>query len=174
MSNYDKAIEVLKEGWKNYPNSNKILLVLSNAYISSGNLSDAMLAFKAGVDADPENKAYRYNYGVLLLNAEKYEEAAEQFKKAVDIDPSYTNALYNLGLTYARWGGKLREKAIESGSESEEFKQKFQEAIPFLVKFLEIEPEDVNGWDLLGRVYLNVNDQEKAKDAFDKADQFRG
>ena len=33
-----------------------------------------MQAFKAGVDADPENKAYRYNYGVLLLNAEKYEE----------------------------------------------------------------------------------------------------
>ena len=37
------------------------------------------------VEKDPMNKTYHYNYGVLLLNAERYGEAETQLKKAIEI-----------------------------------------------------------------------------------------
>ena len=80
--------------------------LLSNAYIAADKLDVAKDAFKEGVAKEPENKFYRYNYGSLLLNAQEYEAAAAQLEKAFEIDPDYENAIYNLAVTYVKWGAK--------------------------------------------------------------------
>jgi tetratricopeptide (TPR) repeat protein len=173
MQTFDEAIKVLEEGRKYYPNNQDILLALSNSYIAANKLDVAMDVFKAGVEAEPENQYYRYNYGVLLLGAKQYEEAEKQFLKAIEIDPNYENALYNLGVTYIYWGTHLNKLAEEKGETSSEYREKYQMALPYMEKVVEMKPDDATVWELLGRVYTVLGMQDDATNAFNKADQLR-
>lgn len=170
---YDQAINVLEKGRQSYPNDGNILLLLSNAYINANKIDVAMDAFKAGVEQEPENKYYRYNYGVLLLNDKRFDEAEGQFKKAIEIDPEYTNAIYNLGVTYFRWGVKMRDEAEAAESTNEEYKEKLKLAIPYLEKYLATGEEDAALWELMGKIYGNLGMSEKSTEAFNKADALR-
>jgi tetratricopeptide (TPR) repeat protein len=123
MEWYNKSIKVLEGARAKYPDDGDILLRLSNAYIGANKLDVAMNAFKAGVEQEPENKYYRYNYGVLLLNAKEYALAEEQFKVAVDVDPDYTNAVYNLAVTYVRWGAQMREEMEAKGEVTDAYRR---------------------------------------------------
>ena len=173
MNYYNEAINVLEEGRKIYPNEPKILLALSNSYIAANKLDVAKDVFKAGVEAEPGNKYYRYNYGVLLLGAEEYAEAEQQFVKAIEIDPDYENALYNLGVTYVKWGTHLNELADQKGETSEEYKVKYQMALPHLEKVTQMKSDDAVLWELLGKVYTVLGMQDDAINAFNKADELR-
>jgi tetratricopeptide (TPR) repeat protein len=173
MNSYNEAIKVLEEGRKIYPNEPKILLALSNSYIAANKLDVAKDVFKAGVEAEPGNKYYRYNYGVLLLGAEEYAEAEKQFVKAIEIDPDYENALYNLGVTYVKWGTHLNELADQKGETSEEYKVKYQMALPHLEKVTQMKSDDAVLWELLGKVYTVLGMQDDAINAFNKADELR-
>ncbi len=176
---YNKTINLLQEGRKYFPNDSDLLLMLSNSYIGANKIEVAMDAFKTGVEHEPTNKYYRYNYGVLLLGAKDYAKATEEFEKAVQIDPEYQNAVYNLAVTYVKWGAELA-KASQEKSDSNantvqdtSYLEKYRKAIPFLEKSVQMKPDDANTWELLGRVYTALGNQDKAKNAFDKADALR-
>ncbi len=171
---FNKTVDILEKGRKEYPDDSDILLLLSNAYIAADKIDVAKDAFKVGVEKEPENKYYRYNYGVLLLGANEFEPAAVQFAKAIEIDPEYKNAIYNLGVTYVKWGTKVREKAeAVEDYDNVEYKDHFKKALPHLEKYLELNPEEPAVWELLGKVYANLGMEKESKNAFDKADQYR-
>jgi tetratricopeptide (TPR) repeat protein len=170
MKYYNEAVNILEEGRKVYPDEPQILLALSNSYIAAQKLDVAMEVFKAGVETEPNNKYYRYNYGVLLLGANNFEAAEEQFLKAIEIDPEYENALYNLGVTYVKWGTYLNDLAVENEEPSDEYKEKYRMALPHLEKVVQLKPDDAALWELLGRVYTVLGMQEDAQNAFNKAD----
>ncbi len=173
---FDKAISVLEKGRDLFPDDNEVLLRLSNAYISANKLDVALEAFKKGVEKDPENKFYQYNLGVLLLNANDFEGAEKHFKKAIELDPQYTNAIYNLAVTYIRWGAQIREEMEQNENvkiDETKYKEKFQAAIPYLEKYLEVNPNEAAIWELLGKVHANLGNEEKSVEAFNKADQLR-
>jgi tetratricopeptide (TPR) repeat protein len=173
METFEKAIKILEEGRKVHSNDPDILLALSNVYIAANKLEIAKDVFKAGVETEPENKYYRYNYGVLLLGAELYDEAVKQFSAAVEIDPEYENALYNLGVTYVKWGTHLNEVAEEKGETSSDYREKYRMALPHLEKVVQMKSEDASLWELLGKVYTVLDMQEDATNAFKKSDQLR-
>lgn len=170
---FNQSVTVLEEARKLYPNNGDILLLLSNAYIGADKLDVAKDAFKEGVEKEPENKFYRYNYGSLLLNANELEPASVQLQKALEIDPDYENAIYNLAVTYVKWGAKMREDMEKNEVESDEYKKKFELALPLLEKYLTIKEDEGAIWDLLGKVYANLGMPEKSKNAFEKADLYR-
>ncbi|MBX3007428.1 MAG: tetratricopeptide repeat protein [Melioribacteraceae bacterium] len=171
--NFEKAISILEKGREKFPDDSEILLRVSNAYIGANKLEVAMDAFKKGVVQEPDNKFYKYNYGVLLLNSGDFPAAEEQFTKAVALDSEYTNAVYNLAVTYVRWGAKMREEMEAKGENNELYKEKFKLAIPHLEKYLSVNPKEPVIWELLGRVYANLGMQEKSLEAFEKADANR-
>lgn len=170
---FDKAIKVLEDGKTKFPKDGEILLRVSNAYIAANKLDVALSAFKEGIANDPNNKYYHYNYGVLLLNANDYTSAESEFKTAISLDAEYTNAIYNLGVTYVRWGSAIREKTEAEGKEDNSYQDKFRAALPLMEKYLEANPAEPAIWELLGKIYANLGMSEKSKDAFNKADQYR-
>jgi len=170
---YNKAIDVLEEGRKLYPENADMLVALSNSYIGANKIDVAMDAFKEGVEKDPDNKFYRYNYGVLLLGAEMFEDAETQFLKAIELDSEYENAIYNLAVTYVKWGTDLNKKAEDQGVISEDYKKKYELALPYLEKVVEKDAENGQIWELLGKVYSVLGMQEDATNAFNKADELR-
>lgn len=173
MKTYDKEIALLEEGFKLYPEDAAILAQLSNAYVETDRMETAMETFKIGIEKDPMNEIYRFNYGVLLLGANNFQPAVEQFEKAIEIKNDYTSAYYNLGVAYLKWGAALQEEAIADESDDVSYKEKYKAAVAPLEKYLESNPEDAAIWNYLGKVYANLGDTEKSKDAFDKSDQFK-
>ena len=170
---FNKAIDILNEGMKLYPNDSDMLLTLSNSYIGADRTNEALEPFKRGVQAEPGNKYYRYNYGVLLLGIDDFENAVEQFKKAVEIDPEYENAIYNLGVAYVKWGTYLNKKADAEGKVSDDYKTKYQDALPYLEKAVQMPKADAQAWETLGKVYSVLGMQDEATKAFNKSDELR-
>ncbi|CUS78632.1 Tetratricopeptide repeat-containing protein [Candidatus Kryptonium thompsonii] len=179
---YDKAIEVFNKVRNLTPSDEETLAFLSNAYINAGRSDEALEAFRASVEAQPGNKYFHYNYGVLLLRAEQFEDAIREFKAAVDLDPNYKEAVYNLGAAYVNWGVKLKQQAedlalrqnLEEQAKYEAMsKDKFRQALPYLERLTEIDPNDVFIWELIGKIYANLGEVEKAEQAFKKADELR-
>ncbi|MBU0559450.1 MAG: tetratricopeptide repeat protein [Bacteroidetes bacterium] len=173
MELFDKTLKILEDGKKVHPSDNNILLILSNAYVAADKLDIAMEAYKQGVSQDPTNQFYRYNYGVLLLGALKFEEASVQFNKAVEIDSEYANAQYNLGVTYVKWASTMREAAAETNVDDNSYIEKFKLSLVPLKKYIELKSDDSKVWELLGRVYANLGMQAESKEAFDKADMYK-
>ena len=172
MENFNKAISILEEGKKKYPNDAKLLGTLSSAYVGANKLSVALDAFKSLAETNPKKENY-YNYGVVLMGADKFEESVVQFKKALDLDPNYQNAIYNVAVAFVKWGTDINKKAEDKGTKDESYKEKYRQAIPYLEKFTSIDSNDIKIWDLLGKVYAILGMQDKAKDAYDKVDQLR-
>ncbi len=173
MEYFNKTIELLEKGRSSYPEDSAILLYLSNAYINADKIDVAIDAFRAGVAQDPGNKYYRYNYGVLLLQANDYEKAVEQFKKATEIDPDYFNAIYNTAVAYVRWGAQISKEAEEESKDNVGAIEKYRLALPYLENVVQTKDDEAAIWELLGRVYTVLNMQEEANKAFNKADQQR-
>ena len=94
------AVSLLEKGREMYPDREDLTSQLLNAYIASGQMDRALEDYAAAVQRESDNKLYRYNFGTLLLEAERYDEAAEQFAAAVALDPEYDVAYYNLGAAY--------------------------------------------------------------------------
>jgi tetratricopeptide (TPR) repeat protein len=182
---FEKAIEELVEANRLDPSSEEIMTYLSNSFIGANKAAEAMEVFRKSVETSPRNKAFRYNYGVLLLKAAEadtncamvdrnYGAALDQFDAAVTLDSVYENALYNLAVGYVNWGVRMRECSSKSGKEGDEsFKAKFKQAQPYLERLLALKPTDPFMWDTLGKVYMNLNMKEKAEQAFKKADELR-
>lgn len=174
MKYFDRTIAVAEEGRKKYPDDSELLVTLSNAYIAANKIDIAIEAFKAGIEKEPQNQYYHYNYGVLLLGKNDFQGAEEQFKAALEIDPEYYNASYNLAVTYVKWGAYINKLADERGDlNNKEYKEKYQQALPYLEKVVQNKKEDVALWELLGKVYSVLGMQKDAENAFNKADELR-
>ena len=169
------AVDILEAGTKLYPNDSDLLKTLSASYVGAGKSDVALASFKALVEKYPDDEIYRYNYGVLLLGNNDYELAEQQFLKALEIDPTYENAIFNLGITYVKWGAALGKEAEDKDQKdySDEYKKKYEAAIPYLEKIAASDLADAQVWELLGKVYSVLGMQDKAVDAFSHADQLR-
>ncbi|NOX17737.1 MAG: tetratricopeptide repeat protein [Chlorobi bacterium] len=175
MADYDKAIKVLEEGKKEYPDDDNINVYLFNSYIGANKIDVAMTAAKELVKKDPENKQNHYNLGSLYLNANDYENAEKEFLEALKIDPEYISAVYNIALTYIKWGQKLRMATEEAESADDSYKGKFESALPYIEQYLQTEEgsKEPAIWEILGKIYANLGNTEKSTEAFNKADELR-
>lgn len=172
-ANFEKAVEYLSEGNRLYPDEQDISLALSNALINLGRTEEAVGLFKQAVEDNPEDKFSRYNYGVVLLGMNDFENAEVQFLKAVELDPEYNNAIFNLGVTYLRWGSYINKKAEDEGKITSDHLVKYEKALPYLEKAVQTGEVDANIWETLGRVYSVLGMQDDAANAFKKADELR-
>ena len=65
------------------------------------------------------------------------------------------------------------ENSFEEGKVSDEYKSKYQAALPFLEKAVQMPDANAQTWELLGRVYSVLGQQDDANNAFKKADELR-
>jgi tetratricopeptide (TPR) repeat protein len=168
-ASFDEAISVLEKARKSYPQDGDILQLLSNSYVAANKLKVARQTFKEIVDADPNNKLYHVNYGVILQGSLEYAEAETQFKKAIEIDPEFAAAQYSLAITYIKWADALQKKADQGNAEDPNVKNKFRSALQILEPYVEKQKEDGNAWQALGIVYSHLSMLNEATAAFNKA-----
>lgn len=85
---------------------------LGCAYLSKGEINDAIENFRISVKLKDDFAPAYNNLGCALWAAGQYSESTVNFKKAAAIDTDYMDAYYNLGLAYFLMN-RLEESAIE-------------------------------------------------------------
>ncbi len=94
------AVIMLEKITAEFPDEQTFTTQLLNAYAISGQTERAAAYYVQAIAGNPNKKVYRYNFGSLLLQEERYDEAIEQLQAAVELDPDYADAQYNLGAAF--------------------------------------------------------------------------
>jgi tetratricopeptide (TPR) repeat protein len=135
---------------KKYPKSLTIWNLMGVSAAQTGQLDQAIFAFKRMLAIKPDDAEAYYNMGKTLKAQGKLEEAIEAYNKALAIKPAYADAYYNMG-------NALKEQG------------KLEEAIEAYNKALAIKPDYVEAYTNMGIILQEQGKLEEAIEAYNKA-----
>ena len=147
----DQAAERFIEKFKQRPQrAASGLLSLGGALTSTGNLAQAITAYRKAIQVDPYNKHARLNLAGFLAQTGNLQEAMQQYVKAMQIDPKSAPAHYGLGLVLQRGGQR-------------------EEAIKLYRRAIELDARSVIAYNLLGRALKDSGKRQEAIEQHRKA-----
>ncbi|MEK6566251.1 MAG: tetratricopeptide repeat protein, partial [Bacteroidota bacterium] len=173
MKEFDNAIHALEQVKDADPADNENLNFLLRAYVEAGKIKEAIKTYQLAAKNDPNNKQVHYLLGVLYRTDGDFNKSISEFELAQKIDPNFVDAIFDLGATYYNWGVDIIKAANDKGEDTEEFKDKFKKALPYMEKVSEMKKDDPSVWETLGTMYARLGQSDKAKSAFEKADKIR-
>ena len=96
----EKAIEAYKQAVQLSPQSQKanylyVELHAKNLW-AKGNIEDAMKVYRQFLELNPKESKFHNNLGLLLLQKQRYQEAAISFQRSIDLAPGFQEAKNNL------------------------------------------------------------------------------
>lgn len=144
---------------------------------------DAIAAYQAIVEANPDAYVIYKNIGNCYFQLQKYEEAEECYNKILEKDPQDADALLLIGNTYANRGRedtamewyekiefeKITDQTVLFNLGSNFYKQsKFDQALKYYRRAVEIQPDFLDAVYYLGLTYLAMNNNPEAVASFEK------
>ena len=105
---YDEAIQYSKEGAK-YKSKYLSLLYLNigNALDNQGRTTEAIAAYRQGMQLDPKYHLFPYNVGLAFYRKNSLDSARFQFQKALGLNPSHSSSNLALSTTYRDMGKNI-------------------------------------------------------------------
>lgn len=94
----DEAMKELMSYREANGNSSRIMLLQAQLLLKLERLDDAVQVLADGIEAYPENRLLRFNYGRILVQIRRLEEAREQFALLAVMAPDDYETLYSLAL----------------------------------------------------------------------------
>lgn len=171
----DQAIAVLNEGLIKFPASADIQEERVIAYLAAGRAKEVQQELCNKADADTKDKISLYACGTLLLENKEPSRAVTYLEQAVAADPKFDNALYNLSVAYLRWGIQIRdeETARNPDQQSGAYKEIIRKALPHLQTLTTLRADNLQYWELAGKVYTSLGMEKEATEAYGKVDALR-
>lgn len=124
MKAMDDALTHFQKATELQPGYYEAWVEMGDIYNNSGKYPEAIQAFEKSIAIRSEVSPL-YNYGAACLNAGEIPKAQEAFEKALALDPNHAGANYQMGMVLVNQG-------------------KNDEAVTYLEKYLELEPEGPN------------------------------
>ena len=143
FENQDKFHNKLNKSTKNITPSKEQILSQAFQFHSQGNISEAAKYYQYFINQGFKHHRVFLNYGIILKNLGKLQEAEISLRKAIKIKPYYAKAYYNLG-----------NILIDLG--------KLQEAEVSLRKAIDIKPDYVEAYYNLGNILRILGKLEEA------------
>jgi len=189
----ERAVSVLTEGRRRYPDAPEFAYYLAIALRESKKAKEAVVMFEEALneaqnaEADFLKPRFYVEYGAAAEEAGLYDKAAELFHKAIAMDPANAAEPYNyLGYMWAEQNSHLDEaedaikRALQLDPENGayldsmawvEYRQgKYDQALENLKRAIENLPrEDAVVFEHLGDVYLKLNRVSQALESWQKA-----
>lgn len=175
MKKYEKAIKLLKKVIEMESNNIEAFLYLANSYLNVGNIEQTKEIYKIAIQNFPKVPEIYYNRGIFFYKLKEFELAKKDFEKCCELSPQDFLFNYNLGISNIRVGDNLREyqKQTTKNINVEAIKTKemkcYTEAVNYLVKSVEIKPQDVRPLYNLSIIYQSLGKKKEAKAAYLKA-----
>jgi tetratricopeptide (TPR) repeat protein len=87
MGRYKEAIDDFEQASNREPTNAQVLLSLTNLYLQTNRTADAERVAKRATTFNANEKSAWMNYGLVLAQEKKYDEARQAFESAAKIDP---------------------------------------------------------------------------------------
>jgi len=178
--NPDKALEYLQAAREAYPENNEFLKREIVILINEERTDEAENKLAEAIAEDPNDPQLYYNRGYLFEQMGRNEDAVNSYKKALELNPDYFDATFNIAAYYYNQAAEILQKANdmdlkeyqEKGKQVEaQAKDFFQQALPYLEKARELEPDDVKVLSTLQTVYTRLGMSDKAEEIESKLEQ---
>lgn len=154
LYNAKKHDAIVEEAIDKYPTDADINTIATAIYQVSGNSDKMLKRIEEAIKINPNDAQNYYNLGVLYLDDKsKTEEAKKMFQKSIELNPKHFESYNNLVLAILQadkeivetmnnnLGTSKKEKEIYNANEAKR-KTLFTEAVPYLEKMYEIQPEN--------------------------------
>ncbi len=92
LRDFDEALKYYKEALEVDKNNEYIHNSMATIYRQNGEFISAKMHLIESLNIDDENAITYYNYGNLLVDMEKPDEAKEMYKRALEINPDFDEA----------------------------------------------------------------------------------
>lgn len=176
-----KALEVINEGRKEFPNSYSLLIDEANIHYRNGNEQLFKEKLEEAITLNPTEPTLYYNVGVMNMNQNKVDEAITNFKKAIELKPDYSDAYNNIGAAIIERSAPIIEEMNKSLSDFDKYDklqaQQFEiynEAVPFYEKAHEFSSDNINIIKTLMGLYENLDMQDKLTEIKAVYDKLKG
>jgi len=158
--------KTLQDAFEAFPGNEAILVHLVNYYLTSDRNEEALEYLTIAKEKDPSNATFYHAEGVLYDKAGDQEKAMNAYLKAAEFDPTYFDTQYNIGALLFNKGVTMVEKANEiiDNEEYEKAKtaadEQFAQALPYMEKAHEINPDDIATMETLKILYYRMQKME--------------
>ncbi len=181
----ERAVRILEEGRKKYPEDTEILFAEINYYIQLEQYDVLKEKLKEAIQREPNNPSVYTALGNVYMNLfseeyakngdselaqEYFDEARKYFEQAIEINPQQYDAIYSLGSLYYNKAVEVIKKMNELGLSKEDQKkyeaygkqvdELFNKALPYFQKAEMINPSDRNTLIALKEIYARQNNFE--------------
>ncbi|WP_051261858.1 tetratricopeptide repeat protein [Desulfovibrio inopinatus] len=146
LSEQDKSIETLRLGLKAFPNNKNLHFYLANAYLLQKDYEEASAVLKSYLDQKPHDWIARREMAAILIEAQKYEDALTILEE-VPTKERNPAILYYLSRSNAGLGRQ-------------------EEAVDYLKKALDKDPNMLAAWAELAYLYELDGDYAAAEEAY--------
>jgi len=155
--NYRRAVEILRQGYQNCPQSYKVITTFGIFLTEIREYEAAIGILQEGLkimDYDPDI----WNYlGVAYWRKGDLEEALEAFERSLELDHNYPIAFNNMGSVFL-------SKYLESKDG-----ENLQKAIDLFQKAISLDPGYASAYNGLGAAYIQAGDVDRAVSSWEKA-----
>ena len=158
----------LKEGFKRVPTFPYFFPRLVEYYVVRNQLDSAMKVVNEALTVVPDSDVYLAAKSNLLLEQGKLQECIEVSKKVIEVNQKLGDPYYNAGICYFNLAVEQDKNSHNSRKVKEQVEANYKKALPYLVKYREMEPKEQGKWAFpLYTIYLNLN-MGKEFDEIDK------
>ncbi|MBU2019314.1 MAG: tetratricopeptide repeat protein [Bacteroidetes bacterium] len=184
LGDYDKAIKCYSDFIDENPYSYTSWYNLGNAYSKIEDFDKAIWAYDYCILINEEFGAAYFNLGNAYLSAEKYLSAIEQFQKCIEIDGDDPVALCYIGEAYEQLDelplarlyyqqsidmAPLLPDAWLGMGIVHDLEGKTFEALPFILKAIELDGENSSYYHVLAGAYEKMDEMDLALENYVKA-----
>ena len=163
-----RYVASLKEGFKRVPTFPYFFPRLVEYYVVRNQLDSAMTVVNEALTVVPDSDVYLAAKSNLLLEQGKLKECIEVSKKVIEVNQKLGDPYYNAGICYFNLAVEQDKNSHNSRKVKEQVEANYKKALPYLVKYREMEPKEQGKWAFpLYTIYLNLN-MGKEFDEIDK------
>lgn len=163
-----RYVASLKEGFKRVPTFPYFFPRLVEYYVVRNQLDSAMTVVNEALTIVPDSDVYLTAKSNLLLEQGKLKECIEVSKKVIEVNQKLSDPYYNAGICYFNLAVEQDKNSHNSRKVKEQVEENYKKALPYLVKYREMEPKEQGKWAFpLYTIYLNLN-MGKEFDEIDK------
>jgi tetratricopeptide (TPR) repeat protein len=168
--NFEKALEVVQQGRKEFPSNVKLMEDEISIYTQLKRVDEAQSKIEQALQADPKNSLLHFQLGTIYSKKGEDAKSLEHYNKALEINPESFETNFNLGAVYYNKGANLltltnkmslTEYQKTGQKKEEEALAYIKQSLPFLEKAHALNRKDQDVRKILKDIYVRLKMEDK-------------